>query len=299
MDRPGVLSDAYWGMHRNSLVLSGLCLLLSLVDVSIGTDQQNAGVGLAIRIGKDGGAVIQYGVFLAALYAFVVFVMEWRQQAWPALREAGEARQDVRDQETRVLRQISDRLESAISGLSRFQAIVETRQGGLPALRQLTAHEYVHADPAGNPERVFERIADFPNQIHQLAQTLSFPDEAWQFKQSVDPMISAFRRDCQRYANIRMRDLNRQIAQECDVGLARAGDAISQSLADLRELNRINGWVRRKYIAHVMDRSAAAFRLIHLGLVLPALLLAIAAVHFVGKHIAGPFGTLLSARYLS
>ena len=215
-------------MHRNSLVLSSLCLLLSLDDVAMGNEQQNAGIGLAIHIGKDGGAVIQYGVFLAALYAFIVFVMEWRQQAWPALREARIDAEDLRDQDSRVLRRISEQMEIAVAGLARFQAVSEARQGGLPVLRHMTAHEYVLADPEGNPERLFERITNFPGQIISLPFANSI--DAEQFKRTLGSAISEFQRDCQRYVNIRMRDLNRQITQECDVGLARAGDAIAQCL---------------------------------------------------------------------
>ena len=68
---------------------------------------------------------------------------------------------------------------------------------------------------------------------------------------------------------------------------------------DLREINRINRWVGRKYLSHIAELTAASFRLIVLGLALPALVFAVAAAHFAGKHIAAMFGTLLTAGYLT
>jgi hypothetical protein len=80
MAQDGIFSDAYWNMHRNSLFFSAVCLIYSLPGVNVA---KNIGFLGIENLNTRAVATLTLLALLAALCSFVIFLLEWREQAWP------------------------------------------------------------------------------------------------------------------------------------------------------------------------------------------------------------------------
>ena len=124
MDSEKNLSSEYWNLHRNSLFLSAalfmVCLIPNVGEIKL----------LGLEIKEVGASALALLLMIAATYAYIVFFIEWTEEALVNYRE----RRDMFVANRTELKRINDRISSLVGkiehGKTKADFVVKTLSEG-------------------------------------------------------------------------------------------------------------------------------------------------------------------------
>jgi hypothetical protein len=128
------LPEAYWTLHRNSLLFSTALLVFSLPSVSINPHQ----TFLIFEVQAIAEPLVLTGLMIAATYSLVAFVVEWITEARGQGTEELELLRSAAEEVSEVVGLIKAQADSAEGRhLRSIEEVVKTRDELTKALRSL------------------------------------------------------------------------------------------------------------------------------------------------------------------
>lgn len=293
----GTFSDAYWNMHRNTLFFSFVCLLLSAPDVTVGGQISET---LALNIGPAAAKFIVSSSLIIALYNLIIFVFEWRQQAWPFLQSKHEIFRSKSDKDAVSLAALVAASEQVLAALSQIKNQItsifkswEDAREGVTYGRSLIENQNNsrnHAQMRFNSlvegfERDERMSRNFIQNRDYEAVFVSLKGGIAAIVKDFDASIDATIGECKRVVE----STALQIASS---NINPALDRLDSSYKAI-EFQEISISVKRRKFSFLRSFGWDSVRVVLFGLALPVALFVTSLAHFTGRFIYQLFDTLI------
>lgn len=283
----GTFSDAYWNMHRNTLFFSFVCLLLSAPDVTVGGEISDT---LAINIGPSAAKFIVTSSLIIALYNLIIFVFEWRQQAWPYLQSKHQIFKSKSDQDAAALASLVSASEQVLAAVSQIRnqisSIVKTwedARAGTTYGRSLIENQSTSRQHA---EQRFRSILDGFERDERMSRNFSqnrdYESILDTIKSGIATIVEEFNASIDATIGECKRVVESTAQQVASSNIEPALDRFDVSFRNI-DFQEISRSVKRRGFSFLRSLGWDSVRVILFGLTLPIVLFFTAFAHFAGR----------------
>lgn len=282
-------------MHRNCLIFSSACLLVSMPDVGLNVDVKS--LFFEGKVGPIGAALLAHGLFLATLYCFGIFSFEWQSLVRPILTESVSGFEDLARLDRGYITSIEDSVRGSLNEIRSVRAEIESLkniyvdfpegfEGDFEEFCRIMLEKrsqiLLHIEGLRtNLKSQFANISDMPFNLLQLEGQCKFLLD-----------------DCEKYITLTKLHSERYINAKISSKFASATELLvhreyGAEFVNLDKLHGLRKWTKRRLLAMFWGVSTARLRYLILGMAVPATLTGLAISHFVGKYYFSIFPSLL------
>lgn len=158
-----------WALHRNSLLFSGLLLVLCLPGITVSPDQTL----YWIRISGATLSNLRAISALVAAYAFVAFLLEWLHEVWPFWREQEGHLRTIAESIDQVAKLSAQAIQDQRAKLN--EAVLALHEAE-EALKACVSRGYIATDAVGQHLQCMLGEAESEQLTHKIYRRLPADD---------------------------------------------------------------------------------------------------------------------------
>jgi len=296
----GLFSSSYWAFHRNSLLLSLALLLVSLPGVTLGPNQTVA----VFQVVHLPGDILNWAVAIAATYALIAYLLEWRQEAYGFFLTEHGLLEDRQGQVNEVVQAIKSQIEASEenkrAALEKLDEVKNTivqisDQYGTGLQKVTTSTNTDDETSLYITDAIKEINSGFHEGVSTLINTNKLPTPEMIITHAeIGPRVHSSLRELVRKILVRRiqgefrPNLNEliQTSQEFVALQTRSIESASRIVDPLEKYGALLASIRRRLLR---DKWLTTSRVWGFGAIIPVLFYLVAIAHFIGQrffHIA-------------